>query len=230
MSEANKPPQKYGSNEPVDNRYRRAKEAWDSRIGDARVQAANWRKIAFLTIVLCVLLTMGLIYQGSQVKIRPFIVKVDSEGSATNLGPVNQNYNPKQPEIRYFLRQIVEKTQSVPLDPVIARNNWLTIYSFLRPAAANKMNSIFQKDNPISLVGKETHEVKVNVVVPISDNTYQVRWTKTIYDKDGLRINSYDMTGIFTIDLVPPKDEQTLNINPLGLYVKDFNWEKETLK
>lgn len=38
------------------------------------------------------------------------------------------------------------------------------------------------------------------------------------------------MSAIVTIAIKAPKDEATLTINPLGIYIKDFSWDKEASK
>jgi type IV secretory pathway VirB9-like protein len=44
--------------------YQRAAQAWDDRIGSARVQAKNWRLAFFGTLALSGALTAGIIWQG----------------------------------------------------------------------------------------------------------------------------------------------------------------------
>jgi type IV secretory pathway TrbF-like protein len=227
LHESQKPLQDYQAVNIPENRYQNAKQEWDERIGSARVQAANWRIIAFLTMFVCIFLTLGIIYIGSQNKVRPYIVRVNADGSARTEGPISPNYRPQTAEIKYFLSQFVQNTQTIPLDPVVAGKNWKNAYSYLRPAAAAKMNNILQSDNPMAKIGIETHEAEVTVVAPVSQNTYQVRWKVTVYNKEGTIIDQYRMTGMFTIDLITPKNEKILAVNPLGIFIKDFNFAKE---
>jgi type IV secretory pathway TrbF-like protein len=35
------------------------------------------------------------------------------------------------------------------------------------------------------------------------------------------------MLATFIIEIDPPKDEQTLQENPLGLFIKSFQWNRE---
>ena len=113
------------------NRYHNPKKVWDERIGEARLQAANWRLVAFGTIILSVVLTLGLIYQGTKSKIIPYMVRVNSDGSAQADGPVPEHYTPQQPELKYFLSQFIQRVRTIPTDPVVFKHNWLAAYSFL---------------------------------------------------------------------------------------------------
>lgn len=213
--------------EPV-NPYLRAKEEWDNRIGAARVQAFNWRLIALMAMALCIILTFGLIYQSAKSTVTPYVVQVDKNGVAEAIGPAKEtNYVPREKEIKYFLSQIVLKSRTIPLDPVVAKQNWVTVYAYLRSAAAFKMNEIIKRENPIAKIGQETLQAEINVIVPMSKNTYQIRWKEEVYTKEGTLKDAYRMTGLFTIEFAPPSSERELLANPLGLYVKDFSWSKE---
>jgi type IV secretory pathway TrbF-like protein len=119
LSEMKQPPQDYQSPQPMVNRYHDPKKIWDERIGDARVQAANWRLVAFGTIILAIVLAFGLIYQSAKSKIIPYMVRVTSDGSAQSKGPIPAHYAPQQTEIKYFLRQFVQKVRTIPTDPVV---------------------------------------------------------------------------------------------------------------
>ena len=56
--------------EPV-TPYQKAAQLWDERIGAARVQAKNWRFMAFGCLSLAIGLAGGLIWLGTQSRITP---------------------------------------------------------------------------------------------------------------------------------------------------------------
>jgi type IV secretory pathway TrbF-like protein len=208
--------------------YQKAKLEWDHRYGSWIVQARNWRLAALGSIVVSVCLTIGLVYQSSKSSVTPYVVRVNNDGIAQAIGPAKaMNYSPKETEIRYFLSQIVQKTRAIPTDPIVAKQNWLTVYNFLRQGAASKMNRYVQAENPLAKVGLETVQVEINVIVPLSKNSYQIRWREDIFTKEGALGETKRMTGVFAIELATPKTEKELLVNPLGIYVKDFSWSKE---
>jgi type IV secretory pathway TrbF-like protein len=63
--------------------------------------------------------------------------------------------------------------------------------------------------------------------VPLSKDTYQVRWEETTYSKEGVSTGAKVMTGAFTLEIVPPTDEKQLRVNPLGLFIRQFSWSKD---
>ncbi|HOJ78464.1 MAG TPA: conjugal transfer protein TrbF [Bacillota bacterium] len=231
VKELNQPTQSYHPESYPVTPYDRAREEWDNRIGSARVQALNWRLCALVSITLCLVLAIGLIYQSSKSMVTPYVVQVGSDGTATAIGPARESkYVPQEKEIKYFLSQVVQKARTIPLDPVIAKQNWLSVYAFLRQSAANKMSQIVKVEEPLKKIGTETVQVDINVVVAMSKDTYQIRWREDVYSKEGALKDSYWMTGLFTFDFSTPRSEKELLQNPLGLYIKDFSWSKELTK
>ena len=74
--------QRYGRTpEPV-TPYQRAGQVWDERIGSARVQARNWRLMAFGSLALSTGLSGGLLWQSMQSRVTPYVVEVDRLGEA----------------------------------------------------------------------------------------------------------------------------------------------------
>src|SRR5258708_15146632 len=64
--------------EPV-TPYQKAEQVWDERIGSARVQARNWRLIAFGNLFLAAALAAGLIWQAARGTVTPWVVEVDKQ-------------------------------------------------------------------------------------------------------------------------------------------------------
>ncbi|MEO0498148.1 MAG: VirB8/TrbF family protein, partial [Pseudomonadota bacterium] len=140
--------------------YQKAADAWDERIGSARVQAKNWRLAALLALGAVVLLVGALVYQAGQAKVTPFMVQVDNRGAVVGAGPVQtQPLAVNDRMVRYFMTQVVTDMRTLPLDPVIARENWLKVYQFLGPASVQKMNAIAHANDPFAGLGERTRTV-----------------------------------------------------------------------
>lgn len=228
MNELNQPPVFYKNSDHLVTPYDRAKAEWDNRIGDARVQAKNWRLVALFALTLATVLAGGLIVQSQKSTVTPYVVEVNSDGLVQAVGPAARiTYVPTRPVIHYFLSQFVNSVRSLPLDPIVVKNQWFSAYNYLRQGAANTLNEIARKEEPLKRVGQETVAVRVKSVVPLSQETYQVRWEETVFSRDGVPAGAKNMTALFTIEIVPPSDEKMLKVNPLGLYIKQFSWSQD---
>ena len=60
--------------------YQAAAQVWDDRIGSARVQAKNWRLMAFGCLVLALLMAGGLVWRSAQSIVTPYVIEVDQAG------------------------------------------------------------------------------------------------------------------------------------------------------
>ncbi len=208
--------------------YEKAQKEWDDRIGNSRVQAKNWRLCALGLLAFCLFLAYIINSISGKSRIIPYVVKLGQDGAAIAVGPATEmNYTPEEKEIKYFLSQFVQKTRSLSLDPVVAKQNWLTAYKYLNQSGTFKMNQLVKDNNPFADLGSLTKQVEINVIVPLSKNSYQVRWREDICTVGGSLKERYQMTGIFTVDFSVPKTEKEILDNPLGLYIKDFSWGKE---
>lgn len=210
------------------SRYIRAKEEWDSRIGNARVQAANWRLAALGIFGLSILLLFGLIYQSTKSAVVPYIVQVGPNGEVlSSVKAIETSRAPQDNEIKYFLGKWVHEVRGVPLDIVVKKNDWINAYLFMKPRAAIKMNEYIKQENPMSKVGEETVSVKLTGVIKMSAKTYQVRWVEDVFEKGGGLKETYKMTAVLTVDFKRPTNEKDILNNPLGMYISDWAWAKE---
>ena len=218
--------QRYGRTpEPV-TPYQRAGQVWDEKIGSARLQARNWRMMAFGGLLLSTGLSGGLLWQSMQSRVVPYVVEVDGLGEARAVAPATADYRPTDPQIAWHLGRFVANVRSVSLDPVLMRSNWFTAYDFVTDRGALFLGEYARSANPFGEVGNRTVSVQVTSVVRASDRSFQVKWTETAYERGSLAGTSR-WTAILSIVVKPPASAETLRKNPLGLYVEAIDWSQE---
>jgi type IV secretion system protein VirB5 len=218
--------QRYGRTPEPETPYQRAGQLWDERIGSARVQARNWRLMAFGGLFLTTGLSGALVWQSMQSRVVPYVVAVDRLGEAQAVTPAEVDYRPTDPQVAWFLARFVTDVRGRSLDPVLMRDNWLQAYDFASKRGASFLGDYARTSNPFAEVGTRTVSVQVTSVVRASDTSFQVKWTESAYERGSLSGTSH-WTGILTVALKPPKDAETLRKNPLGLYVDAIDWSKE---
>lgn len=208
--------------------YLKAKEIWDNRIGNARLQAFNWRRAFFGLLGICGLLVIGIIYQSTKSSVAPYIVEVGPGGEVLAVTKAIQaNRSPNDAEIKYFISKWIKDVRQVPLDVVVKKQAWIAAYGSMRQKAAMKMNEIVKKDDPMAKIGQETVSITPTVILKMSDTTFQVRWTEDVFSKEGSPKETYRMSGLISVDFSKPTTEKDIIANPLGLYITDFSWSKE---
>ena len=218
--------QRYGRTpEPV-TPYQRAGQVWDERIGSARVQARNWRLMAFGGLLLSTGLSAGLVWQSMQSRVTPYVVEVDKLGEAQAVSPAAKDYQPTDPQIAWFLGRFITDVRSVSLDPVLMRQSWLSAYDLVTARGARFLGQYARVADPFGSVGTRTVSVQVTSIVRASDRSFQVKWTESEYDRGSLARTSR-WTAILSVVIRPPSSAETLRKNPLGLYVDAIDWSQE---
>src|SRR5258705_8403945 len=93
--------------EPV-TPYQKAAQIWDERIGSARVQARNWRLMAFGCLLLSGGLAASLVLQSTQGTITPWVGGVDRLRQAQVVAPAKPFYHPTQPPNAVHLAPFIQ--------------------------------------------------------------------------------------------------------------------------
>ena len=218
--------QAYGDTPQPVTPYQKAAQVWDDRIGSARVQAKNWRLMAFGCLALSFGLAGGLVWQSEQSRVTPYVVEVDKLGGVEAVGPAIRPYQPTDAEIAYHLARFITDVRSLPIDPIVVRRNWLEAYDYATARAANVLNDYARQNDPFKSVGEKSITADVTSVVRASDSSFQVKWTEQTYDHGTLaRTDHY--TAILSVVVQQPHDADTLRKNPLGIYVHGLNWSRD---
>lgn len=216
----------YGRSPEPETPYQRAAQVWDDRIGSARVQAKNWRLMAFGSLALSAGLSAALIWQSLSGSVVPWVVQVDKLGAAQAIAPATADYRPTDPQIAFHLARFIEEVRSIPADAIIVRQNWLRAYDFTTQAGALALNDYARANDPFTKVGKTQIAVDVSSVIRASPDSFRVAWVQRTY-QDGSLAYTERWTAILTVVVQVPRDAEKLRANPLGIYVTAINWSKE---
>src|SRR5271163_16662 len=109
-----RPAVRYGKTPEPETPYQRAGQLWDERIGSARVQAKNWRLMAFGCLTLSIGLAVGLVWQSVQSRVTPYVVEVDKLGEVQAVAPAIQSYQPTDAQIAWYLAHFIMDVRSLP--------------------------------------------------------------------------------------------------------------------
>ena len=226
MNPFRRPSVRYGKTPAPETPYQKAAQVWDERIGSARVQARNWRLIAFGNLVLAAGLAGALVWQATRGTIVPWVVQVDKLGEAQVVAPASADYRPSDAQIAWYLAQFIEQVRSVGVDPIILRQNWLKAYDFVTDHGALALNDYARTNDPFGKLGKAQVAVDVSSVIRASPDSFRIAWVERRYENDALAATER-WTAIVTVAIETPHDADRLRKNPLGVFVHAINWSKE---
>ena len=226
MSMFQRPSVRYGRTPEPETTYQKAAQVWDERIGSARVQAKNWRLMAFGSLVLSGCLAGGLVWQSARGTITPWVVQIDKLGQAQAIAPASADYQPSDPQIAYHLARFIEDVRGLPADPIVLRQQWLRAYDFTTDRGAAALNDYARTNDPFGNLGKIQISVEVSSVIRASPESFRVAWIQRRYENGSLS-STERWTAILSVVLQTPHDADKLRKNPLGVFVNSINWSKE---
>ena len=209
-----------------ENPYLAARQEWNERYGSHVKAAAAWRIVGITGMALAVIATSYALYQSTQVKLVPYIIEVDKLGSAVTAGFPQQIEYADARVVRATLAGFVSNFRSVSPDTAVQKQYIDRTYALLRTAdpATEKVNAWFRANSPFNKARTATVSIEVSNVVALSNQSYQIDWAEIERDRRGKELSTRRFRGVATVVLTPPQDEQTIRLNPIGLYLRDFDW------
>ena len=200
-------------------------------MGATTVQAANWRLATFGLVLLQLFDSVALVYLGAQPKAVPYLVEVDKLGQPAYLGPLERaalrDFKPSTASLHYHLRRFITDTREISSDAAVLKRNWIDAYKLVTPNGANQLNAYVHDRNPFEQLQQQIRvSLQVNVIVQITQETWQVDWTETTWDEHGNPTDSAAWRGNFHVLLRVPESADELALNPLGLYIDELHWAR----
>ncbi|BAM86925.1 conjugal transfer protein TrbF [Bradyrhizobium oligotrophicum S58] len=211
--------------EPV-TPYQKAAQIWDERIGSARVQAKNWRLMAFGCLSLAAGFASALIWQSTRGTVTPWVVEIGHLGEVQRVAPAVADYMPTDPQVAFHLARFIEDVRGLPADGIVLRQNWLRAYEFTTDRGAAALNDYARSNDPFTKLGRIQVSIEVSSVIRASPDSFRIAWVERRYE-NGASVATERWSAILTIVLAMPDDADRLRKNPLGVYVQAINWSKE---
>lgn len=221
-----KGPSRLGATPLPETPYQRAGQAWDERMGAARVQAANWRLIALGLLASNIVQSGGMIWQAARGTVTPWVVEVDRLGQTLAVGPATRGYRPPDPVIAWTLSRFIENTRSAPADPVVMGQNWRRAYDFTDAAGAAALSDYARVADPFAQIGKAQVSVDVTNVVRASPDSFRLAWVERRY-VDGQLASTQHWSAILTLVITAPTSPDAFAKNPFGIFVTAISWSRE---
>jgi type IV secretion system protein TrbF len=214
------------SNPTPENPYIAARQEWSERYGSYVQSARAWRVVGIISLSMAVIGFSYALYLSTEVKLVPYIVEVDKLGSAVAAGIPQQIEYADARVVRATLANFITSFRSITPDSVVQKQYIDRTYALLRSSdpATSKINAWFRANSPFEKARTATMAVEVNNIVALSNRTYQIDWTEYERDRKGRQTATRRFRGIATVTLTAPQDEATIRLNPIGLYLQDFDW------
>ena len=179
--------------------YQKAAQVWDDRIGSARVQARNWRLMAFGCLLLSAGLAAALVWQSAQgtdhaVGGRGRSSRTGTERSRRQIRTISRPIR----KSRFISRASSSMSEACPRTPSCCAQDWLRAYDFTTDRGAAALNDYARNNDPFAKLGKTQVAVEVSSVIRASPDSFRIAWIERRYDNGQLAATER-WTAILTV-------------------------------
>ena len=206
------------------SRYHSAVLAWDERVGQGKRQLNNWRLCALISFFVTLLLIIALIVTSSITQPKVYVAKVGPKDNVQSVRLASVPVAANEVQKVYFVGEFIHNIMTIPIDPVILRNNWLKAYQMSMGKAQLTLTDFIRDNNPFGRVGEITETIKIESFNPVTENSFQIIWRQNSFNQNGKTITYKRYSGIFTVQQFKPSNNlQELLVNPFGLKIIYFS-------
>lgn len=210
------------------NPFLDARREWNERFGEYVSAKRMWQSVALISLVMAGSTMLYAIYLSSQTKVVPYIVEVDKLGQIAYAGPVQSTTSYDKRVVQLLIADFIQNFRGVSPDAVVQRAMVDKLYAYLAKSdpATRVISDYFQHpgNSPFDRAQRETVTVAVQTVLPVSDKSYRVEWSETIFGRDGIAQMTNYYRGEVQVAITPQPDPKAVLINPLGLYITNISY------
>lgn len=217
------------------NPYVSARRTWNDYTGGQIAARRMWQAVGIASLMIVLACVGGLINVASQSKFIPYVVEVDSIGKTVAGGPANQTTIVDPRITKAAVSDFISDARLVTPDIALQRKAVFRVYSRLEPTepATKKMGEYLNgspDSNPFARASKEMVSIEIKTVLPQTADTWQIDWIETTRDRQGGVIGQpafwRALVTVYIAAPAPGTKEEQLILNPLGVYVRDYSWQK----
>ena len=208
--------------------YQKAYEEWENRIGNAKIQARNWRFAAIASLILAILLLVAIIIESSRHHDFVYVAEVKTGENVINVVPTNIPYQPTVAQKEAFIGKFIKNINNIPLDPVVLNHQWQLVVSESKGKSIDILKEFYNKLSPFKQLGIYTQNTKIINANTLSKNSFDVSWQVIRYNKNGEIVYKKLYEGIFTlVENSLPKTFNQMLSNPLGFKIGYFSYSEK---
>lgn len=221
-----------GENE---NPYLSARRTWNDYTGSIIAARRLWQVVAISSLMIVLVAVGGLISVANKSKFIPYIIEVDQVGKANAVAQVNPTTKVDPRVLKASVSEFIADSRLVTPDIALQRKAIFRLYARLSPndPATAKINEWLNgsaEASPFARAAKVMVTTEIKSVLSQTADTWQIDWVETTRDRQGVIVGKpQTMSALVTLHTAEPASETTeeqLLMNPLGIYVRDFSWQK----
>ena len=216
-----------------ENPYLSARKEYSDRYGSAVKDAARWRQISILMVMLCIAFGVAMMWLASQNKVVPYIVQVDKHGYAVTIKSAQEGSVADTRVVVAALGGFFVNFKTVVTDVASQRRMLNDVYSYLakNSSAETAVSQYYKEHNPfVATQNKREYTVQVEIRSIVrsggDDKSWQILWTEEKVDQ-GAVIESTEWRAIVSVAISPVRELAEVLKNPLVIYITEINMAQD---
>lgn len=212
----------------MSNPYIEAQREWDERFAFHARQARLAFIMAGALAVLSLVMVAVVVWQATHRTYIPYVVAVDALGRA-ELATTPKAIGDWPPAVvRREVADMVADMRAIPGDPTVLEDNMRRLLLFTLPGTAGnrkiRERGLSGTESPFVLQDQITVRVEIKAVNFQSGTTWLVEWSETTRERGtGALVGVNQYQGTFQLGQVQQLSPEILAINPLGIYLADYD-------
>jgi type IV secretion system protein TrbF len=220
-----------------------ARREFTSAFGDLAKGKRNWQVISFVLSTVLALQGFAMVRLASSAHAIPYLVQVDRFGTVASVGAAEPMRDPDAPLVASQLADFIRSVRTIL--PSIASSAQADVlrraYAFTAPQTAAFLNSYFgdASRDPRLLGQRLTRDVQITGALRLPDGdatrktavsrsqTWRLQWIETdrpTVPGDSARVAAWE--GYVTLQIIPPRTADVIQVNPLGLRITSITWTR----
>ncbi|AEM48020.1 conjugal transfer protein [Acidithiobacillus ferrivorans SS3] len=211
--------------------YQAARREWMERYGSYIASAKNWRLMAFASVGIAALFSVGMIYEADRVHVVPYVVETDHLGDTVRMGQAIAAGAMDKPVITHLLANWIVKTHERITDPQAEKITVMDTYKYVDQHMTLALDRYYKRHSPYNGMQNGPRTITIASDMPLgtptaAGGTYQIKWTENQYSLKGRLVNEQHWQAIVQYAVLPVKTTAQAVNNPFGLYITSFQWQQ----
>ena len=208
--------------------FTKGRRAWDEWTGAAARREKLAYAVAFGALAVAGVAVWDAHQQHEKGQYIPYVVERDAAGNRVVVGVLDGPRTLTDAQIGKRLLTWLRDTRMIVADYAGLRTLVRDAYDMTLPGsvAQQKLIGYHQSDPPEDRAGRYTVYISRETALRVTNNTWQVEWCEHRVGRDGSPQGDdlWRMTATYEVD--PPSDPATIERNPEGWFVIDFDWRR----
>lgn len=216
--------------EAKDNPFLQSMLLHDTLLGSIECKLENaYRIIAMLSVVI-VIAMIGFVVVAGQSRVQPYLTVLRDNELLTVTDVNAADATAFKPKLASMLaKTFIQSARTVSVDRKVNHANSIKAYSYVRGAAAKRLNEFYDSHNPDVIAQKAIHTIRITTLLQRSDKTLDIRWQEEVRSsKSGQVIESRPYSAEITYSFDNASSNHTIaQNNPMGFYIDQLVWAED---